>query len=242
MLTAPSLRCVVVLLALAGPAAAQSGTSAVVGTVRDSSGAPVSVATISIARAQALSDTAGRFALGGLPAGRSAVTVRRLGFLPFDLELDLAPGRRDSLFVTLMPLPRELPGVTTAAESRLREYLTDFYRHKESGTGRYYDRAEIDDMRVTRVSDVLRRVPGIRVEPDRNGRTRVSSGRMSRNCPPDVWLDNVRAHALNPDDIPLTDIEAMEVYAGPAGLPPEYINRFGNPACGAIVIWTRMPG
>lgn len=223
-------------------AAAQQGTSSLVGVVRDSSGVPVSVATVSSTHAQALSDTAGRFALDRLPAGSTTVSVRRLGFVPSELVVVLAAGRRDSLFITMVALPAELPGVTTEAESRLRRYLADYYRHKESGVGRFYDRAQITAMRVGQLSDLLRRVPGVRVSPDRNGRSLIRMGRSVRNCPPDFWVDNVRAHALSVDDIPISDIEAIEVYAGPAGLPPEYISRFGNPACGAVVIWTRMPG
>jgi hypothetical protein len=52
----------------------------------------------------------------------------------------------------------------------------------------------------------------------------------------------VRAPMLGVDDIPLQVIEALEVYRGPSGLPPEFNNRMGNPSCGAIVIWTRVPG
>ena len=63
-----------------------------------------------------------------------------------------------------------------------------------------------------------------------------------RDCPPDIWVDGVRATGMSVDDVPLTDVEALEMYRGPAGLPPEMNNRFGNPACGALVIWTRLPG
>jgi hypothetical protein len=241
-MTAPlRLHCAGWLL-VAGSAAGAQGTSTVVGVVRDSGGAPVGVATVTASRAQALSDSAGRFVLDRLPAGSVTVRVRRLGFQPSEHHLELVAGRRDSLFVTLVALPTELPGVSTTAQSRLRAYLSDYYRHKESGVGRFYEREQIVAMRVMQLSDLLRRVPGVRVTPDRNGRYVIRMGRSIRNCPPDFWVDNVRAHALNADDIPLSDIEALEVYAGPAGLPPEFISRFGNPSCGAVVIWTRMPG
>jgi hypothetical protein len=44
------------------------------------------------------------------------------------------------------------------------------------------------------------------------------------------------------DDIGIHDVEALELYRGPAGLPPEFNDRLGRPNCGAIVIWTRLPG
>lgn len=233
---------VLVSIAASRVVTAQVSTSAIIGVVRDSTGAPVSIAVVSVARVQSLTDSAGRFTLERLGAGQATLSVRRLGYRPSETRLDLAEGRRDSVFVTLVALPLELPGVTTAADDRLREYLADYFRHKATGAGRFYDRAEMAAMRVGALTDVLRRVPGVRLIPDRSGRYAVRMGRNSRNCPPDFWIDNVRAHGLEADDIPLTDIEAIEVYAGPAGLPPEYINRFGNPACGAVVIWTRMPG
>lgn len=229
-------------LAAAATASAQTGTSGIAGVVRDSVGKPVNVATVTVGRAQTLTDSAGRFTLASLASGRSTISVRRLGFRPADVVVVLADGQRESVSVTLVMLPLELPGLTTTADTRLREYLADYHRHRLAGAGHFYDRARIDAMRVAQLTDVLRRVPGVRVVPDRNGRYLIRMGRSPRNCPPDIWVDKVRAHAMNADDLPLMDIEALEVYAGPSGLPPEFINRFGNPACGAIVIWTRMPG
>lgn len=153
----------------------------------------------------------------------------------------LEEGRTDSIRLVLSALPRQLEGVT--ADARLKPRLADFYRHRQNGQGTYFDRQQIEQKRVQRLSDLLRRVSGVRLAPDRTGRLLVrmrSSG--LRDCPPDFWIDGVRAPFLNVDDIPLSDIEALEVYRGSATLPPELIARLGNPACGAIVIWTRVPG
>lgn len=237
------VRLLALLLVAAGSnARAQGTTSAVIGTVRDSAREPLVAARIRAARMSATSDSAGRFTLEGLPAGRVTVSVRRLGYEPADLVLDLIAGRRDSLFVTMVALPLTLPGMTSTADSFLQLHLADFFRHRQNGIGRYYERSQITAMRVGQLSDVMRRLPGVRVTPDRNGRYSIRMGRSTRNCQPDFWIDNVRAHMFNVDDVPVTDIEALEVYNGPSGLPPEYNNRFGNPACGAIVIWTRVPG
>ena len=37
---------------------------------------------------------------------------------------------------------------------------------------------------------------------------------------------------------PPRDLDGVEVYSGPAEMPPE-LNRFSS--CGAIVLWTRQP-
>jgi carboxypeptidase family protein/TonB-dependent receptor-like protein len=234
-----------VLFASASNGFAQ-GAATLFGTVRDTSGAPVALARLSSSGILAISDTAGRFRLRGLPDGAAIVAVRRLGFAPRDTAMQLEPGRTDSLLVVLTVLPLDLPGVTTEAETRARLFLPEFYRHREgAGGGHFFDRKQLDSSRTNRLSDVLRHVPGMRITSDRviPGRTAVRTGRSSgaRDCPPDFWIDGVRATGFTVDEIPLDDIEAIEVYKGPAALPPEYNSRFGNPACGTIVLWTRIP-
>ena len=229
--------------ALAPCIEAQPNTARVRGTVHDSVGSPVALAQLTVLRIVGISDSAGRFLLEGLPGGASTLLVRRMGFEPRSVSLTLAEGRTDSIHVVLAALPRELEGVTaTDARGRLR--LSDFYRHRQNGQGFYFDRQQIEERRVQRLTDLLRRMSGVRVFPDRNGRLLVRMSRTSgaRDCPPDFWIDGVRAPFLNADDIPLGDVEALEVYRGHSALPPEYLSRSGNPQCGAIVIWTRVPG
>lgn len=228
---------VAMLVATTGIARAQQGR--VVGHVRDSAGTPIVAAQVSSAAHRTLTDTAGRFSLDGLPAGTVLIRFRRLGYEPRDSSMVVSADHRDSMRVVLIALPIELAGVSSEAA---RLVLVDFYRHKSTGTGRYFDRAQIEAFNARETSDILRRLPGIQLRPDANGRLILRMGRSSGNCPPDFWIDGVRAAFLNVDDIPLNDIEALEVYNGPAGLPPEYLNRFGNPTCGAVVIWTRLPG
>jgi hypothetical protein len=212
--------------------------------VRDTSGAPVVWARVSSAGLLAISDTAGRFALVGLPSGALTITVRRLGFQPRDTSIQLVSGRTDSLLMTLALLPVDLPGVTSEADALARIRLAEFYRHRASADGHFFDRQEIEARRITRISDLLRRLPGVRITNDRAGRSTLRMGRASggRDCPSEYWVDGIRANFMNVDDFPIVDVEAIEVYHGPAGLPPEYNSRLGSPACGTIVIWTRIPG
>jgi hypothetical protein len=87
-------------------------------------------------------------------------------------------------------------------------------------------------------------MPGVRIVTDRAGRAMLRMGRssMGRDCPPEFWIDGIRAQFLGVDDVPVSDIEALEVYRGPSGLPPEFNSRFTNSQCGAVIIWTRVPG
>lgn len=219
---------------------AQSGAT-IIGSVKDTSGTVIALAQVTVGAARTLSDSAGRFVLGNLPAGPILLSVRRLGFSPVDTRVDLAASRTDSVEVVLAAVAEHLPGLTTDAEAAERSYLASFYRRREIGNGFFFNRRQLDSIRVVRVSDVLRRLPGVRLVPDRTGRVQL---RMSRsgNCPPDFWIDGQRAPFLAVDDLPLRDIQALEVYRGASGVPPEFNNRLGNPACGVVVIWTRLPG
>jgi hypothetical protein len=240
-----SWRPVLLSLTLGMNAAAQGlSTASLFGTVRDSSGTPVASAQLTLLGLRSVSDSAGRYLFASLPAGTAKLSVRRLGFEPKDFPLQLESGRADSLHVVLTVLAVELPGVTTEADELRAMRLAHFYRHRKGGSGMYFDRAELDQRRVQRLSDLMRRLPGVRIATDRNGRLILQMGRASsgRDCPPDFWIDGVRAAFMQVDDVPMMDIEALEVYRGPSGLPPEMNSRLGNPGCGTVVIWTRVPG
>ena len=206
------------------------------GVVRDSAGAPIAQAQLLMRGVRATSDSLGRYRLARIPAGLATLSVRRVGFAPFDAGLDIAAGAERVFDVSLRPVPGVLPGVTTEADGADRVHLADFYRHRDAGNGVFLNRREIEAKKALRTSDILRRLPGMRFVTDRSGRQQL---RMSRsNCIPDFWIDGQRAPLLNIDDVPLQDIEALEVYRGESGMPPEFNNR-GNRECGAVVIWTR---
>lgn len=231
------------LCALTSGIQAQPNSARVRGSVHDSGGGPVALAQLTVLKVVSVSDSLGRFLLEGLPGGASTLLVRRLGFEPFAMSLTLTDGRTDSIRVVLAALPRALEGVT-ATDERARLRLSDFYRHRQNGMGNYFDRKQIEERRVQRLTDLLRRMSGVRVFPDRTGRllVRMTRAAGARDCPPDFWIDGVRAPFLYADDIPLSDIEALEIYRGHSALPPEFLSRAGNPSCGAVVIWTRIPG
>lgn len=242
--TAASLAagCVLPLAAQQPPQNPPTPTASLRGSVRDSSGAPIGFASIFVAGIRGIADSSGRFHFFNLAPGSTSIFVRRLGFTPQRIAFTLVEGRADSIHLILTTLPFELAGINTEAPTFGR--MADFERHRVNGQGIYLDRAELEKRRTPRLSDVLRRVPGVRIVTDRAGRTLLRMGRssMGRDCPPEFWIDGVRAQFLGVDDVPVSDIEALEVYRGPSGLPPEFNSRFTNAQCGAIIIWTRVPG
>src|SRR5688572_312887 len=114
---------------------AQARAASLVGNVRDSSGAPVPLAQLFVSGVRVVADSAGYFVFAALPAGAATLNVRRIGFEPKDVAIELADGRTDSLLLVLTILPQALPGVTTEGNAFARQRLADFYRHRESQMG-----------------------------------------------------------------------------------------------------------
>jgi len=240
-----SVRALALCMLIGGQADAQGRPASLTGAVRDSSGAGVSLVQMTLFGQRVITDTAGRFRFRSLPTGAGTLTARRLGFAPRDTTMAFAEGRADSVFILMIATARELEGVTTEAQALLDVALASFYRHKRVGNGHFFERSEFEKKRnLHKISDLLRSVPGLRLTTDRFGRQSLRVGRSvsGRDCPPDFWVDGVRAQGLNVDDVSLEDVQALEVYGGPAGVPPEMNSRLGNPGCGTIVIWTRVPG
>jgi hypothetical protein len=237
-------RALLLCAAVAQGAAAQVRPAILKGSVKDSSGNAVSAVQLSIFGLRALTDSDGRFVFGNLPMGTGTLAVRRLGYAPLSMPVTVAEGRTDTLALILAVTARELAGITTEAQSLMDVALADFYRHRRQGNGHFFERADFENKNYHRISDLMRRIPGTRIVTDRAGRTALRMGRAlsGRDCPPDFWIDGVRAPMLGVDEIPLEDVQALEVYGGPSGIPPEMNSRMGNPGCGAVVIWTRVPG
>ena len=109
------------LLLLPGAVRAQAA-AALRGTVLTSAGAPVPGATVLVAgpalaaERRATSDGAGRWVVGGLPAGEYQVRVRAPGFAAADARVvRLAAGESAELSLRLDPAPTVLDAVVTPA-------------------------------------------------------------------------------------------------------------------------------
>lgn len=220
----------------------------IVGKVHAPTGGAIPLVRISakVSGQTALSDSNGHFTIRGLDTGNVAFTVRRIGFEPSEFTVSLDSGETFTLDLTLNQSAIELQQVDVTAESRVRDALRMFYRHKEAeGGGTFIVRADIEKQHAQTLSDVVRTVPGLVLHPGRvfgTDAVRMARSVGGRDCPVVFWLDGARAPWLNIDDIPPMDVEAIEIYRGAATLPPEYNDKTATPACGTIAIWTRVPG
>lgn len=186
-----------------------------------------------------LSDESGRFTFAAIPAGKTELSVRRLGFQPFIRFMTVGEGGNgvaDSVRVVLSPFVRQLAGLNV--EEKVNEgngAPSEFYSRMESSHfGHFLDSDALERSQARFLSDALRTVPGVRVLPSR----RIGYLVRIRGCRPTVWINGVRAAGAEVDDVAsMADISGVEIYNSIAGMPPQYVDR-DNP-CGGILVWLR---
>jgi hypothetical protein len=232
------------LIVAAGAARAADAQDGVVrGTVSDSAGLAIADADIAIVEIHALTRTnaQGQFTLANVPRGTHELSIRRLGYQPTRLKV-VVGDMAYSYDVVMTIQAARIAGVdVNAADMRLRLGIEDFYRRRARGTGgKFFTRAEIVERNPRRTTDVVRDSPGVRVVGTRNGQGVRFNGK--RQCAPALWLDGQEVRDMELDNIPVTDIEGMELYSGPATTPMQFSHGWSHTDCGAIVIWTRIPG
>lgn len=215
-----------------GPAA-PAGTAAVSGTVVDDNGVPIENAHVSITGGTdaATTDSSGTFTLSGQPTGTHALVVRRLGFMPVEVAVNLTPLRTSEVAVQMQQHVPVLAAVVIGARREAALDQIGFTRRKARGTGRYIERAEIENRNPHRLSGLLENIPNIRRPGDGFGGVCTF-----------YWVDGVLWRGEGPEDSPENfimpnEIEAIEVYTR-SFVPFEFQTQ-GYDRCTTVAIWTR---
>lgn len=241
------MRVLTALLLVALPARAALGrpaTGAIAGQVRDSAGAPVAAAEVTIAGVarRAVADSAGRFRFDQVPAGQQVVGARRIGFRRTEVSVIVEAGRTAEATIVLGRLAQQLDAVLVEApRGRRARHLAGFYERKRLGAGRFITQERIDARQAVSLPELLAsELPGVRVVSTRF----VSQGirLRSQSCAPLVWIDGSPAPAAEFDlsTIQPSTVSAIEVYSGPATVPGEFQLPRGLHACGVVAVWSRM--
>lgn len=231
------------LASLPATAIAQNGTEGMTITVRDSSGFGIAGAELSVANGpqRATSDEQGVFHVVGLIAGTSTFRVRRLGFRPDSITVDVRPGSRASQVIVLQRVAQTLSAVVVQGSLRSQGRLAGFWQRRLNGNGHFYTRAEIDRRNLMQMTDLFRLIPGMNLSGRGVGRTQLRMRGASQGCWPLVWLDGnpLAAAEFDMDNIQPSSVEALEIYSGPATVPAQFMGPRGLGACGVVVVWTR---
>jgi hypothetical protein len=248
----------IVGLAFAGALSAQKRDGRLRGTVFDRvTGQPLAgVTVVSLHDGKAMTtDTAGTFLFERLPMGIVRFLIRQSGFPQQALIIALAEGevmeRRIELDSTSAARladeaqPAEpsasrgqlLAPVVVSEEASLGVRFASFERRRRTGAGQYLVRADIERVGANRLQDVVRTMRGVNLDCSMGGAScAIRMARAPMRCLPQYIVDDNVDNEFGPT-VPVRDIEAIEVYTGPADVPGEYAGR--NAGCGVIVIWTR---
>lgn len=228
---------------IVGALGAQARLGAIAGTVKDDLGAPIANVEVSVPSvATVRTDSVGKFLLASLPPGNADVSFRRLAFSPIVLAIVVPRDDTTEVDVTLTVVAQKLKGVVTQEDAPHLRQLDAFEARRKQGMGHFITRGQIEKRNPMLLSDMMRSVPGALLIPDgyrsvlrfaRNGRT---------SCPPQYFVDGVQVTGYNIDDMPVGDVEGIELYSGASTLPPEFNKYLSTVSCGAVIIWTRIPG
>jgi hypothetical protein len=236
------IRCLIALVLASQVVRAQEGTLR--GVVADSTGAPIVNADVGIVSLHKLThtDERGRFSFEKIPVGAVDVSIRRLGYTPQTIHATVSNTLEFSFNVTLVAQPAMLDPLDVSAKRRYVA-IEGFHQRRVQGIGSYVTRDEIMSRNANQLSDVLRMTSGVQIVRTRSGAgLRFSSATGGRrDCPPTMWIDGQRAPGIEIDELPINDIEGIELYRGASTTPPQFWYGAG-PSCGTVVVWTRTPG
>lgn len=148
--------------------------------------------------------------------------------------------------------------ITAWSAVRPSPVLANFRDRMRSGIGHFFTREDIERIRPIYVSDVVARVPGVRVAGGGIGNRRkiyMSRARgTGRDCPAQIFIDGFlinRRSKLTGEDFGFTlddaispgSVEGIEVYKGLSTVPAQFMNEHSR--CGVVAVWTRrgdLPG
>ena len=212
------------------------GTARLIGKVVRPDGGPLGDAQLMVwgSDATAVSDKDGTFSMGGLPAGTYTLEVRYVGFVPRRIPVELSANQTTNVLAVVSERLPVLDAVVVYGKRTRPSRLSEIMERRRSGAGRILTREDIERTPVFETTDLLRRMPGIRVLPNGPGHLVL----MRDGCIPILWVDGVKFENMEEVELALpkpNEIAIMEVYNGAASVPSQFASL---DACGAVVIWT----
>lgn len=236
-----------------------SGTAALTGKVLSAEkGEPVAEALVVLPELGigTRSREDGSYAFDRLPAGERTVRVRYLGRRsdPTTVSVEARSVNRVDLRVPAEPV--EVPELEVTVKKPIpRGKMAGFHRRKERSLGVQVERTEFEDYSPSELTDIFRRMPGVRVVRHRTrpdvyrlemARRHPSIDPNARPCTPRYFLDGFPVQGSGPVDVNRIvdpgEVAGIEVYRSASEIPARYKGGVGGSRCGVILIWTRTGG
>lgn len=220
------------------------GRARVSGRVLNKYGQPVAGARVELQNTGAATKTRanGEFTLDSLPSGTQTLEVRQLGFSPTEVPVELSMGTPQSVTVKMAEYVPVLSTMRVTAQRERGLNDVGFADRKKTGMGYYLDADQLKMRQTTQFSDMLRTVPGIRVQPagDGSGANVITSSRDAMGGCVTFVVDGAPWQQMTPGDLDTyvrpEEVAALEVYNG-ATTPPQF-QMGGQTSCTTVVIWT----
>jgi hypothetical protein len=191
----------------------------------------------------ALTNEAGEFTMANLPSGSRVLLARHLGYAAETIPVDLSPLEPQKVTITLPKYVAIMDPVLVTARRNASLDRVGYSQRKRSGSGYFLGPEQVQRINAYRLTDILRRVPGLHVTSNgiddvvTSSRGGFSSG--GRDCV-QYYVDDMPWLSVSPGDIngfvSGHEVVAVEVYQGPTA-PAQY-TRMGS--CATIVLWTRF--
>lgn len=185
------------------------------------------------------SDDAGQYTAARVNVGALWLRVRRIGYRPESLLVTVVAGQTIEPIVVMKQIAQNIAAVQVVGRRDLTGPMAGFYNRLQAGGGRFFTQADIAKRQPARMTDLLRSVPGIRIETRGfDNRVRIRGSR----CAPLVWLDGqgLFAGEFDLDSVDPNSFEGIEVYSGPASVPIEFQgNQRVSSSCGTVILWSR---
>jgi hypothetical protein len=216
-------------------------TGIVKGTIVTDGRTPLAGAQIRFGNAAdvAESDDAGQFTAARVNAGSLWLRVRRIGYRPESLLVTVVAGESIEPTVVMTQIAQSIASVRVIGRRDLVGPMAGFYKRLQAGGGRFFTQADVVKRQPAKMTDLLRSVPGIRIESRGfDNKVRIRGSR----CSPLIWLDGqgLFAGEFDLDSVDPYTFEGIEVYSGPASVPIEFQgNQRVSSSCGTIILWSR---
>lgn len=231
-------------------AIAASGLNAQNGALRGrivdaTTGAPVVGVTVTNLGSgkSARSDSTGGYRVDGVGAGIQRFMVVATGYPRSNLVLAFAKDEvmerdlsLDSTTVASAAEAQPLGSVTVAAEASRGLRFRDFERRRATGRGQYITSVDIEKAGFYNLQDAMRNMRGVQVSCGGGSGCFIRMARAPMGCSPEYIVDERVDNMFGPQ-VPIRDIEGIEVYTGPSDVAGEFAGT--NSGCGVIVIWTK---
>lgn len=218
-------------------------SSRVTGRVINKGGQAIVGARVSLegTGAATITRSNGEFALDSLPAGTQTLQVRQLGYAVTEEAVELSSTQPQRLTIKMGDFAPTLePMRVEATRDRGLQDVGFESRRRSSAGGYFLTEENFKGREASQFSDVMREVPGIRVEPSGDGHNVITSSRGAANGCVNFYVDGSPWQQQYPGDldtyVPSSEVVAVEVYSG-SNAPPQFQTP-GQTGCTTVVIWT----